>query len=60
MKEALPYLKLMTILCVILTFFCIGIFLVGYKDFSLGRIAIVAALMLATALFTFLTIRASK
>jgi len=60
MKDTATYLKLLAILCGIMTLFGIGIFIVGYKDLSLARVAITLGLLIATGVFAFLAKRKSS
>lgn len=49
MKEAPMYLKWLAILCVVMALFGVGVFIIGYKDLSFGRVATVVALFVASA-----------
>ena len=42
MEEKQRYLRWLGILCAIMAAFCAGIFLIGYKDPSVGRVATLA------------------
>ncbi len=43
------YLKWLSALCALMALFGIGVFAVGYKSLSIGRVATVAALLVAAA-----------
>jgi len=59
MKESTTYLKWLAILCGVMAVFCIGIFIVGYKDLSIGRVMTVVALAVCSAAFGYLAWRRS-
>ena len=44
MEEKQRYLRWLGILCVIMAAFCLGVFAIGYKDPSVGRVATLAGL----------------
>lgn len=45
MKNAALYLKWLSILCAVMAVFGLGIFIIGYKDMSFGRVATVVVLV---------------
>lgn len=45
------YLRWLGILCAVMAVFCLGIFLVGYKDPSFGRVATLIGLIIASITF---------
>lgn len=47
MKDIGLYLKWIAILCVGMALFGIGVFIIGYKDLSMGRVMTVVALFVA-------------
>lgn len=53
-QNAALYLRWLGILCAIMAAFCAGIFLIGYKDPSVGRVATLAGLIVASAGFFWL------
>ena len=59
MEEKQRYLRWLGILCAIMAAFCLGIFLIGYKDPSFGRVATFAALVIASAVSFWLSRRKS-
>ena len=60
MEEKQRYLRWLGILCVIMAAFCLGVFAIGYKDPSVGRVATLAGLIVASAGFFWLAHRKSK
>lgn len=50
-QEAALYLRWLGILCAIMAAFCLGVFAIGYKDPSVGRVATLAGLIVASAGF---------
>lgn len=54
------YLRWLGILCVIMAVFCLGIFLIGYKDPSFGRIATLIGLIAGAAVCFWLSRRKSS
>lgn len=60
MEEKQRYLRWLGILCVIMAAFCAGIFLIGYKDPSVGRVATLVGLIVASAGFFWLAQRKRK
>lgn len=42
------YLRWLGLLCAVMALFCLGVFLIGYKDLSLGRVATFLALCVAS------------
>lgn len=59
-QNAALYLRWLGILCAIMAAFCAGIFLIGYKDPSVGRVATLAGLIVASAGFFWLAHRKRK
>ena len=53
-QNAALYLRWLGILCAIMAAFCAGIVLIGYKDPSVGRVATLAGLIVASAGFFWL------
>lgn len=53
------YLRWLGILCAVMAVFCLGIFLIGYKDPSFGRVATFVTLVIASAGFFWLSRRKS-
>lgn len=53
------YLRWLGILCAIMAAFCLGVFLIGYKDPSAGRVATLVGLIVASAGFFWLARRRS-
>lgn len=49
MEEKQRYLRWLGILCAIMAAFCAGIFLIGYKDPSVGRVATLVGLIVSSA-----------
>ena len=47
--ERKHYLKWLSVLCVVLAAFGVGIFLVGYQSFCVGRVATSCLLVVAAA-----------
>lgn len=47
--ERKHYLKWLSVLCVVLAAFGVGIFLVGYQPLSVGRVATICLLVVAAA-----------
>ena len=60
MEEKQRYLRWLGILCVIMAAFCLGVFAIGYKDPSVGRVATLAGLIVASAVFFWLAHRKRK
>lgn len=58
-QGAALYLRWLGILCAIMAAFCTGIFLIGYKDPSVGRVATLVALVIASATSFWLSRRKS-
>lgn len=58
-QNAALYLRWLGILCAIMAAFCTGIFLIGYKDPSVGRVATLVALVIASATSFWLSRRKS-
>lgn len=48
MDEVPRYLKWLAIGCLVMALFGIGVFIIGYKDLSFGRVATVIALLVAS------------
>ena len=55
--ERKDYLKWLSVLCVVLAAFGVGIFLVGYQPLSAGRVATVCLLVVAAAVLAWLSRR---
>lgn len=51
------YLKWLSVLCVVLAAFGVGIFLVGYQSLSVGRVATICLLVVAAAVLAWLSCR---
>lgn len=51
------YLKWLSVLCVVLAVFGVGIFLVGYQSLSVGRVATICLLVVAAAVLAWLSRR---
>lgn len=60
MEEKQRYLRWLAILCAVMALFCLGVFAIGYKGPSFGRIATLIALIAASAICLWLSRRASK
>ena len=60
MEEKQRYLRWLGSLGAIRAAFCAGIFLIGYKDPSVGRVATLAGLIVASAGFFWLAHRKRK
>ena len=60
MEEKQRYLRWLGILCVIVAAFCLGVFAIGYKDPSVGRVVTLAGLIVASAGFFWLAHRKRK
>lgn len=60
MEEKQRYLRWLGILCAIMAAFCLGVFAIGYKDPSVGRMATLAGLIVASAGFFWLAHRKRK
>ena len=56
--ERKHYLKWLSVLCVVLAAFGVGIFLVGYQPLSVGRVATICLLVVAAAVLAWLSCRA--
>ena len=56
--ERKHYLKWLSVLCVVLAVFGVGIFAVGYQPLSVGRVATICLLALAAAVLAWLSRRA--
>ena len=52
MTEKQRYLKWLGMLCALMAAFCVGVFVIGYKDPSFGRVATLVALV-AASIFCF-------
>ncbi len=55
--ERKHYLKWLSVLCVVLAVFGVGIFAVGYQPLSVGRVATICLLALAAAVLAWLSRR---
>lgn len=51
------YLKWLSVLCMVLAAFGVGIFLVGYQSLSVGRVATICLLVVAAAVLAWLSRR---
>jgi hypothetical protein len=60
MKESTVYFKWLSILCVGMALFCVGVFIIGYKDLSFGRVATALGLLGLSGFFAFLSKRQSR
>ena len=60
MEEKQRYLRWLGILFVIMAAFCLGVFAIGYKDTSVGSVATLAGLIVASAGFFWLAHRKRK
>ncbi|MEC4185295.1 hypothetical protein VJ918_10790 [Adlercreutzia sp. R21] len=49
LKGAALYLRWLGMLCTVMALFCLGVFAIGYKEPSFGRIATLIALIVASA-----------
>lgn len=49
MEEVSRYLKWLAIGCLVMALFGIGVFVIGYKDPSFGRVATVVVLLVAAS-----------
>lgn len=58
-QGAALYLRWLGILCAIMAAFCLGIFIIGYKDPNAGRMATLVGLIVASAGFFWLARRKS-
>ncbi|WP_419059538.1 preprotein translocase subunit SecE [Ellagibacter isourolithinifaciens] len=56
--ERKHYLKWLSVLCVVLAVFGVGIFAVGYQPLSVGRVATICLLALAAVVLAWLSRRA--
>lgn len=59
-QNAALYLRWLGILCAIMAAFCLGVFAIGYKDPSVGRVATLVGLIVASAGFFWLARRKRK
>ena len=55
--ERKHYLKWLSVVCVVLAAFGVGIFAVGYQPLSVGRVATICLLVAAAAVFAWLSRR---
>lgn len=55
--ERKRYLKWLSVLCVVLAAFGVGIFAVGYQPLSVGRVATIRLLVAAAAVLAWLSRR---
>lgn len=51
------YLRWLGILCAVMAAFCLGVFIIGYKDPSIGRVATFVALAVACPVLLWLSKR---
>ncbi len=54
------YLRWLAILCAVMALFCVGVFVVGYKDPSLGRVATLVLLCVACPVLLLISKRLSS
>lgn len=59
-KGTALYLRWLGMLCAVMALFCLGVFAIGYKEPSLGRIATLIALIVAAAICLWLSKRRSR
>lgn len=45
MSDKSRYLRWLSLLCLLMALFCISVFIIGYKTFSVGRVATTVALL---------------
>lgn len=57
---AATYLRWLSLLCALMALFCVGVFLIGYKDPSFGRVATLVALVVASAVCWWLSKRQAR
>lgn len=57
--EPALYLRWLSILCAVMTVFCLGVFIIGYQGPSFGRIATLIALCIASPVCLWLSRRLS-
>lgn len=55
--EKSHYLKWLSVVCVVLAAFGVGIFAVGYQPLSVGRVATICLLVVAAAVLAWLSRR---
>lgn len=55
--ERKHYLKWLSVVCVVLAAFGVGIFAVGYQPLSVGRVATICLLVAAAAVLVWLSCR---
>lgn len=55
--EKSHYLKWLSVVCVVLAAFGVGIFAVGYQPLSVGRVATICLLVAAAAVLAWLSCR---
>lgn len=60
MEEKQRYLRWLAILCAVMALFCLGVFAIGYKEPSFGRVATLVALITASAVCLWLSKRLAK
>lgn len=49
MTDKQRYLRWLSMLCALMALFCVGVFVIGYKGPSFGRVATLVALIIASA-----------
>lgn len=54
------YLRWLGILCAVMAAFCLGVFIIGYKDPSFGRVATFLALAIASPTLLWLSKRMAR
>lgn len=54
------YLRWLALLCALMAVFCVGVFVIGYKEPSFGRVATLVALVAASAACFALSHRLSR
>ena len=65
-KEGAPlagaplYLRWLSLLCAVMALFCVGVFVIGYKDPRFGRVATLVALVVASVALLLASTRLSR
>ncbi|MEE0706799.1 MAG: hypothetical protein UCH28_10515 [Adlercreutzia sp.] len=65
-KEGAPlagaplYFRWLSLLCAVMALFCVGVFVIGYKDPSFGRVATLVALIVASVALLLASKRLSR
>ncbi|MEC4176379.1 hypothetical protein VIN30_07940 [Adlercreutzia sp. R7] len=60
LKGAALYLRWLGMLCTVMALFCLGVFAIGYKEPSFGRIATLIALAVAAIICLWFSKRKSR